>query len=987
MSVFDNGGFIGRIADYTDTSRYIIGEEAPPPVFAAPTFVGASTASSGSTITLPTGMQPGDLVIVATCSDNTTPALPTGYTNGQNGNTNSTGYRWSYKVMPNPVDTTASGLTNDTTTTHLAMAFRGFDPDNILDVTPPNIATATSGMPNPPSITTANNDAMIVAIGFLDDDLVAGSVTAPSGYTLATASQSPSAGATVMAAYKVRQTAGADDPAAFGGTGTDSWVGATLALKAGPTVQYETLTYVGGRTQSGAGTTANISVSLGSLTGGLDVSPQAGDLVVIAIEMCGTADKSYRISGYTQIADLYANDTEDSNLQVGYKFMGATPDTTATITGGTGSTADAYALVVHVWRHVDPTTPIDVTPTTVTQIDTGIPNPPAITPVTPGAQILVAAGAAHTGGTDTFGATYLANFRTVGGNDDNDATVGMGSIAWTTGSYDPAAWTFSQTDSTAFSTNSVTFALRPEIVDAEPEPIFGNEKNSGIWSLQTVWANATPFGGNVGQEEFTASGSFVVPAGITSISAAVVGGGGGGGGSDDSDETGGGGGGGGLAYATFEVTPDETLTVTIGSGGNGGGTGGNGAAGGASSISRAGTPLVAANGGSGGQHRGGGGAGGAVTTGTGGTGGAGGAGSNRSSTNAGGGGGAGGYSGNGGAGGSAASTGSATAGSGGGGGGGGGGTNNATRGGGGVGLLGEGTSGAAGAANVSGSGGSGGEDGTNIGGAYGGGGRGAAGTSVAGSAGAPGAARIIWGSGRSYPSTRTEDETGGGEGGGGASIVGVFNSTTSSEDYSGTLTDLQVGDVLFFTAASSFGLYDYDGGPNDPRPAPVRDDGYTTIIAVDNDLSYYICYKVLTSENMLDTSVYTGNGQAYFQIVQVRGLELTQFDSFSDGFQNRLLDTSIRTTSSGTTAVDPPSITAGSGNFMLCINIVEGTLTMTAPTNYTLASSFSYNNGVPRSISSGYRSGVSAGTEDPGSFSSNPTSIYNERWTFALATL
>jgi hypothetical protein len=476
-----------------------------------------------------------------------------------------------------------------------------------------------------------------------------------------------------------------------------------------------TLTYVGGRTQSGAGTTANISVSLTSLTGGTDTGPLAGDMVIIAIEMCGTTNKSYRIANYVQIADLYANDTEDSNLQVGYKFMGATPDTTAIITGGSGSNSDAFAIVVQVWRNVDSTTPMDVTPTTASLLNTGIPNPPAITPITSGAQIIVAAGTAHTGGVDTFGASYLSNFRTVGANDNNDATVGMGNIAWTSGSYDPAAWTFTQANSTAFSTNSVTFALRPATTVVEG--VLGNQKNSGIWSLQTVWANST------------------------------------------------------------------------------------------------------------------------------------------------------------------------------------------------------------------------------------------------------------------------------GEGGGGASVVGVFNSTTSSQDYSGTLTDLQVGDVLFFTAAASFGLYDYDGGPNDPRPAPVRDDGYTTIIAVDSGLSYYICYKVLTSENILDTSVYTGNNQAYFQIVQVRGLELTQFDSFSDGFQNRLLDTSIRTTSSGTTAVDPPSITAGSGNFMLCINIVGGTLTMTAPTNYTLASSFSYDNGRARSISSGYRSGVSAGTEDPGSFSSNPTSIYNERWTFALATL
>lgn len=252
----------------------------------------------------------------------------------------------------------------------------------------------------------------------------------------------------------------------------------------GQTTELAELEYVGGRTQSGSGTTSNITVSLTGLSGGTDTEPLEGDIVIIAIELCGTSDKSYRISGYTEIADLYANDTEDSNLQVGYKFMGATPDTSASITGGTGSTADAYAISIHVWRNVDSTTPLDVTPTTISQINTGIPNPPAITPTTSGAQILVAAGTAHTGGTDTFGASYLDNFLTVGGNDDNDATVGMGSILWTSGAYDPAAWTFSQSDSTAFSTNSVSFALRPATVTVD---ILGNRKRSGIWALQSAY--------------------------------------------------------------------------------------------------------------------------------------------------------------------------------------------------------------------------------------------------------------------------------------------------------------------------------------------------------------------------------------------------------------------------------------------------------------------------------------------------------------------
>jgi len=273
----------------------------------------------------------------------------------------------------------------------------------------------------------------------------------------------------------------------------------------------------------------------------------------------------------------------------------------------------------------------------------------------------------------------------------------------------------------------------------------------------------------VGQQAYTTAGTFTftVPNGCTSISAVVIGGGGGGASSQDSDETGAGGGGGALAYQTsIAVTPGESLTVVVGSAGAAGAAGGNnGGAGGQSNINRSGTNLVAANGGAGGQWRGGAAAGGTVATGTGGSGGSGGAGSDRNpsggTNTGGGGGGAGGYSGNGGNGGSAAA-GTAlagAAGAGGGGGGGGSGASNTARGGGGVGILGAGANGTAGASNGNGGGGSGGANGTFAGGNYGGGGAGASGsnTNFAGGGGSVGAVRIIWGTGRSYPSTSVAD--------------------------------------------------------------------------------------------------------------------------------------------------------------------------------------------------------------------------------------
>ena len=261
------------------------------------------------------------------------------------------------------------------------------------------------------------------------------------------------------------------------------------------------------------------------------------------------------------------------------------------------------------------------------------------------------------------------------------------------------------------------------------------------------------------QTAYTSSGtnSFVVPVGVTSISAVAIGGGGGGNYAMFDTYPGGGGGGGGLSYGTFTVTPGETLTIVVGSGGNGGTFGSSaGSAGGSSQVKRGSTVLLQGGGGGGTTNSSAynpsdGGAGG-TSTGTqrdgGGSGGSGGSPYGYvAGQKSGGGGGTGGYSGNGGNGG-AEGTGVyvATAGSGGGGGGGGADTSGAGQNGGGVGILGEGSSGAAGAQNSAGGAGSGGSGFT-----YGGGGGGGKGTSAGvgwnaqdGNDGSVGAVRLVY---------------------------------------------------------------------------------------------------------------------------------------------------------------------------------------------------------------------------------------------------
>lgn len=259
-----------------------------------------------------------------------------------------------------------------------------------------------------------------------------------------------------------------------------------------------------------------------------------------------------------------------------------------------------------------------------------------------------------------------------------------------------------------------------------------------------------------GQQEFSSTGSFTVPTGVTSISAVAVGAGGlGVNGENSNYGHGTGGAGGSLRYVNaISVTPGESLTVTVGANNS------------ATTIARGGTVLVSGAGGKPGAGPAQSGTGTATpnyygsNVGTGGDGGNGGDNIGGFWGQGAGGGGAGGYTGNGGRGGSADMI-AAAAGSGGAGGGGGLATSTQQQGkggrGGGVGLLGAGTSGAGGATASPGPGNPGGNGSANTGGHYGGGGGGSSGYSGGYAVQAPqsGGARIIWGPNRSFPSTGT----------------------------------------------------------------------------------------------------------------------------------------------------------------------------------------------------------------------------------------
>lgn len=224
------------------------------------------------------------------------------------------------------------------------------------------------------------------------------------------------------------------------------------------------ISYVGGRTQAIAGATSGTTnVALTGLTGGSGSQPAAGDLVLVGYASGKTADQAISISGYTEISELYSNGSgADANLEVARKFMGGTPDTVVAVPNS-GSTADAVAVSVRVYRGVDPTNPIDVAAVTASGTGTTNPNPGSITPATQGAWP-VAFGAGAVAGTGTnFVSPDLAGFHTINSPDTNDATIGAGhKTDWSSGAFDPAAFTGGNV-AAGNSWAAVTLALRPQL--------------------------------------------------------------------------------------------------------------------------------------------------------------------------------------------------------------------------------------------------------------------------------------------------------------------------------------------------------------------------------------------------------------------------------------------------------------------------------------------------------------------------------------------
>ena len=124
-------------------------------------------------------------------------------------------------------------------------------------------------------------------------------------------------------------------------------------------------------------------------------------MVVIVSGWAHNADGDPGVTGYTEIADLYANSTYDANLSLAWLVCGSTPPTSFSVNVQSATASPSFAIA-GVFLGVDNTTPVDVAPVTATATGNIVGTLPGVTPVTSGAAVYTCMVSAASGSTTAF---------------------------------------------------------------------------------------------------------------------------------------------------------------------------------------------------------------------------------------------------------------------------------------------------------------------------------------------------------------------------------------------------------------------------------------------------------------------------------------------------------------------------------------------------------------------------------------------------------
>ena len=202
------------------------------------TYVGGTSNSDNSSSFTLNGLQAGDLVLYFSAEDTSNVVTPAGASwtaipgLGTQPDNDGRPSSAAFYVFATGTSVTASGLPTAGLSkyfVHVMIAFRNVSSTNPFDVNATE-NNPISGVPNPPSITPVTDNSMIVAVGLHDNADIASSVSPPTGYTTAV-NDGSSNSATIMTAYKLLETAAAEDPGAFNYSADEVNKGISIALR------------------------------------------------------------------------------------------------------------------------------------------------------------------------------------------------------------------------------------------------------------------------------------------------------------------------------------------------------------------------------------------------------------------------------------------------------------------------------------------------------------------------------------------------------------------------------------------------------------------------------------------------------------------------------------------------------------------------------------------------------------------------------------
>lgn len=188
----------------------------------------SSSTPPNKNLNFDSGWLESDFLVCAMAADVNAVDVASGWTLGYDGGSSSPNSLWMYRIKE-----TSTSVSVPPDTAAMVMCFRNVNATSPLDATPVQVVGSISD-PDSASITTVTNNAMVLSIGYLDDDVVT-TVTPPTDFTLVgfetNSGTWDSERSSVMAAYKVQESPAAVNPSAWVTSGDDAWVASTIALK------------------------------------------------------------------------------------------------------------------------------------------------------------------------------------------------------------------------------------------------------------------------------------------------------------------------------------------------------------------------------------------------------------------------------------------------------------------------------------------------------------------------------------------------------------------------------------------------------------------------------------------------------------------------------------------------------------------------------------------------------------------------------------